>query len=44
MQYYSVWPGAYNFKTEIKTLLSVFKDYVETVLKKIEDAERETAR
>ncbi len=44
MQFYSVWPGAYSFKSEIKALLSAFKEYVETVLKKIEDAERETAR
>ena len=44
MQYYSAWPGAYDFKSEIKTLLGAFKEYVETVLKKIEDAEKETAR
>ncbi len=43
MQYYSTWPGAYSFQSEIKTLLSTFKDYVEVVLQKIEDAEKETA-
>lgn len=40
MQYYSVWPGAYSFKSEIKLFLEAFKSYVETVLKKIEEAEK----
>lgn len=40
MQYYSVWPGAYSFKPDIKLFLESFKSYVETVLKKIEEAEK----
>jgi hypothetical protein len=40
MQYYSVWPGAYSFKSELKSLLESFKDYIETVLRKIEETEK----
>lgn len=41
MQYYSVWPGAYSFKSEIKLFLESFKEYIETVLKKIEETEKQ---
>ncbi len=40
MYNYSVWPGTYSFKGEIKLFLEAFKSYVETVLKKIEEAEK----
>lgn len=39
MQNYSVLPGAYSFKGEIKDLLETFKTYIETILKKIEDTD-----
>lgn len=40
MQYYSVWPSSYSFKSEIKLFLEAFKEYVETVLMKIEETEK----
>ncbi len=43
MYNYSVWPGAYSFKAEIKLFLQAFKSYIETVLRKIEDAEHLSA-
>lgn len=43
MQQYSVWPGAYSFQPEIKVLLESCKEYIETVLIKIEEAEKKLA-
>ncbi|MDD3238405.1 MAG: hypothetical protein PHV37_09965 [Candidatus Gastranaerophilales bacterium] len=43
MQYYSVWPGYYSFKSEIKLFLNAFRSYVDTVLKKIEETESKLA-
>lgn len=40
MNYHTTWTGAYEFKTEIKTLLESFRDYVESVLKKIEETDK----
>lgn len=35
-----MWPGAYSFKTEIKLFVSCFKELLDGVLKKIEEAEK----
>lgn len=31
------WPGAYSFKTELKTLLEVLKNEIDIILKKINE-------
>ncbi len=40
MQYYTAWPSAYSFKSEIKLFLESFKEYVEVVLEKIEETDK----
>ena len=40
MKTYFLWPGAYNFKQEIALLLQYFKDQIDLLLFKIQEAER----
>ncbi len=39
MYYYSVWPGAYSFKNEIKLFTAWFKNQMDIIIKKIEETE-----
>ena len=39
MNLYSTWTGTYSFVFELKTLLKAFKEFLDTVLKKIEYVE-----
>ena len=39
MRYYSVLPCEYNFKSEIKEILLLFKNEIEVILNKINSAE-----
>ena len=36
---YTIWPGAYSFKEEISLFLEYFKEQINEVMKKIEEAE-----
>lgn len=36
---YTIWPGAYSFKEELSLFLEYFKEQVDEVMKKIEEAE-----
>lgn len=38
--YYTMWAGAYEFKSELKEILKAFKEQVEFILKKIEETDR----
>ncbi len=38
--YYSVWPGAYSFKNEIKLFTEWFQKQIESILQKIEETEK----
>ena len=40
---YIVWPGAYSFKDEVSLFLKYFKEQIDEVMKKIEEAEDVTA-
>ena len=40
MYYNSVWPGAYDFKSEIKLFIDWFKGQLEVISKKIEETEK----
>ena len=39
MYYNPVWPGAYNFKNEIKMFIRMFKEQLDIILRKIEETE-----
>ena len=39
MNLHSTWPGTYSFVFELKALLNAFKEYIDTVLKKIDAVE-----
>lgn len=43
MYFNSIWPGAYDFKSEIKLFVNWFKSQVDTLLLKIEAAEKALA-
>lgn len=38
--YNTMWTGTYEFKSELKTLLKAFEEYVQSIIVKIEDAEK----
>jgi len=39
MHYYSPWAGAYEFKTEIKEILQMFKGQIEFLINKINETD-----
>ena len=39
MNFHSTWTGTYSFVFELKALLQAFKNYIDTVLHKIECVE-----
>ena len=43
MNLHSTWPGTYSFVFELKALLNAFREYIDTVLKKIETVEEKIA-
>jgi len=40
MYYNSVWPGAYSFQGEIKSIISWFREQLDIILKEIEEKEK----
>lgn len=40
MNYYTMWTGSYEFKSEIKEILQAFKAQVEFILNKIEETDK----
>ena len=40
MNYYTMWTGAYEFKTEIRQILESFKAQIEFILNKINETDR----
>lgn len=43
MQTYNVWPGAYEFTSEIRTILFEIKKYFDKVLEKIDEMDKKVA-
>ena len=43
MNLHSTWPGTYSFVFELKALLNAFREYIDTVLKKIDAVEEKIA-
>lgn len=39
MEQNTCWPGAYNFQSEIRTLLEYMQEQIEIILEKIDTAE-----
>lgn len=37
-----LWPGAYSFKNELKTLLEIWKKEIDIILKKINELDKLT--
>ena len=40
MYYNSMWPGAYSFQGEIKTIIAWFREQLDIILKEIEAKEK----
>lgn len=43
MNLHSTWPGTYSFVFELKALLNAFREYIDTILKKIDMVEEKIA-
>lgn len=40
MYYNSVWPGAYSFQGEIKSIIKWFREQLDIILKEIDEKEK----
>jgi hypothetical protein len=40
MNYYTVWAGAYEFKSDLKQILESFKSQIEFILNKINETDK----
>jgi len=40
MHHYTLWPGAYEFKTELRQILMSFKNQIEFIINKINETDK----